>query len=631
MPTKSVSARLASVAAAAVLGALALGDVTAHASTGSSATASSSTISALVPNRGVLFGTSNGPQPFPEIESTVGRKFDIHRDYDFWDDQQPTRVVRTDLATGHVPALSIMTKRRGGGVVPWARIASGAEDAQIIAQARGFKALGAPLLVALNHEPENDLATHGTQAEFRAAYRHWVSVYRAQGATNVAFTWILMRGSFTTNAEADGWYPGDDVVDWLGVDAYNWYQCRRNKWTSFAAATNSFRRWAAGHQKPLIVAEYGTGEDPADPTRKGQWFRDAAEAVRTWPQLKALVYFHHDAHPAGLNNCGWPFDTSASSLAGFRTLANDPGLKPTWAPGTQLPSVVTGTVADLAGTSASVSGVVNPHGAATTYHAEFGTTSAYGTSTGETPLAFDAVTGADTDVPVSVALTGLAPRTTYHVRFVATSTAGTVTSAETTFTTGGAPTVAAYSASGLTTTSVTLNGAVRPNGLPTTYHYEWGTTTAYGTLTADVALPAGSRSVRIAQPMSGLTPTGLYHYRLVATNAAGTTVGADHTISLPGAPRVGTYGAKSVTGTSATLAGLVDPNRLETKYWFEWGTTTAYGKRTPVTSAGADNYGRTRKFTVTGLARATTYHYRIVATNSAGTSVAVDRSFRTDR
>jgi hypothetical protein len=96
-------------------------------------------------------------------------------------------------------------------------------------------------------------------------------------------------------------------------------------------------------------------------------------------------------------------------------------------------------------------------------------------------------------------------------------------------------------------------------------------------------------------------------------------------------PLVTTGGAAQVTITTATLTGTVNPRGLTTSYFFQYGTTTAYGTRTPSTSAGKGGAGVAAAAQVTGLAPNTRYHYRLLAHNSDGTVAGNDRTFTTPR
>jgi hypothetical protein len=94
-------------------------------------------------------------------------------------------------------------------------------------------------------------------------------------------------------------------------------------------------------------------------------------------------------------------------------------------------------------------------------------------------------------------------------------------------------------------------------------------------------------------------------------------------------PSVTSGGAAGVGVTSASVAGVVQPNLKASGYVFQYGTTTAYGSVTATQSAGAGNSPLAVSGIVTGLKAATTYHYRLMATNADGTAAGADRTFRT--
>jgi hypothetical protein len=117
---------------------------------------------------------------------------------------------------------------------------------------------------------------------------------------------------------------------------------------------------------------------------------------------------------------------------------------------------------------------------------------------------------------------------------------------------------------------------------------------------------------------------------LVAIAATGLCLIAPAAASAA-APLVTTGGAAQVTITSATLTGTVNPRGLTTSYYFQYGTTTAYGSRTPSTGAGKGGGGVAAAAQVTGLGSNTKYHYRLVAHSSDGTTSGNDRTFRTPK
>lgn len=96
-----------------------------------------------------------------------------------------------------------------------------------------------------------------------------------------------------------------------------------------------------------------------------------------------------------------------------------------------------------------------------------------------------------------------------------------------------------------------------------------------------------------------------------------------------GAPTITTGSATSVTTNSATLHGTVNPNGASTTYYFEYGTDTDYGLTTPSTDAGSGTSDVSVSADITGLSASTTYHFRLAATNSGGTSYGDDATFTT--
>jgi hypothetical protein len=105
-------------------------------------------------------------------------------------------------------------------------------------------------------------------------------------------------------------------------------------------------------------------------------------------------------------------------------------------------------------------------------------------------------------------------------------------------------------------------------------------------------------------------------------------------VALPGtasaaAPGATTQAATNVTSTSATVNGTVNPNKEDTKYHFEYGTTTAYGTLTPDQGPVGGNAGKSASADLAQLAPSTTYHFRLVATNGSGTTQGTDMTFTT--
>jgi hypothetical protein len=84
----------------------------------------------------------------------------------------------------------------------------------------------------------------------------------------------------------------------------------------------------------------------------------------------------------------------------------------------------------------------------------------------------------------------------------------------------------------LSSTSARVNGTVNPQGQATSYSFQYGATTSYGSSTTSVNVGTGTDAISVHRTLGDLTPNGTYHFRVVAKSSAGTTYGSDQTFSL---------------------------------------------------------------------------------------------------
>jgi len=192
------------------------------------------------------------------------------------------------------------------------------------------------------------------------------------------------------------------------------------------------------------------------------------------------------------------------------------------------------------------------------------------------------------------------------------------------------PTRTTDRASKITSSSATLNGTVNPSALATTVHFQYGTRTNYESTTSNQTY-TGNTTQSVSANIARLSPNTRYHFRLVEINNGVTRYGSDmtfRTLRPTGPPVVATGAATNVASFSATLTGSVCPHGLPTSVHFQYGTTTSYGFTTaPHTKAG--NRYQNVSGNISGLSAGTTYHFRIVTTNSAGTRYGSDQTLVT--
>jgi hypothetical protein len=194
------------------------------------------------------------------------------------------------------------------------------------------------------------------------------------------------------------------------------------------------------------------------------------------------------------------------------------------------------------------------------------------------------------------------------------------------------PAVETLPASPIGENGATLKGTVNPGGSETKTYFEYGTSTSYGTKTAEVNVGSGSTTVEQSQAISGLSANTVYHYRIVASNASGSSQGSDRTFTTVGAPAISSLNASPefISGESAKLSALVDPNGQSTTYQFEYGTVSGtYTNVIPVPagSAGSGYEPVSVNVNATGLTPGTTYYWRVSATNASAKVSSSQSSF----
>jgi hypothetical protein len=198
------------------------------------------------------------------------------------------------------------------------------------------------------------------------------------------------------------------------------------------------------------------------------------------------------------------------------------------------------------------------------------------------------------------------------------------------------PTTTTSPASSVSDTGATLNGSVNPNGQQTSYAFQWGPTNGYGHETTLTDAGSGTSTSPVSAAVTGLASGTTYHFRIIAINATGTSVGTDQTFATTGtapapspAPTATTGAASNVGQAGATVSGTFNPSSQAATYYFEYGPTSNYGYETGAQNGGSGSSDQPASANLSGLLSSTTYHYRLVAVNPGGTALGSDQTFTT--
>ncbi len=300
---------------------------------------------------GVLFGSYaravNGQtniEAVEALEAQLGSKLPLVRTFSKWDEGigEDKRMHRWARDGGRELMMTFVAERNNGQVIPWRNIANAQPGSTLYREiqelASGVRRFGVPVIVGFHHEPERGVNQEfGTAEEFKGAYRKIHQIFEAEGATNAQWAWIMGEWAFAVGEirpndrrRAELWYPGDDVVDYITSDDYNWNNCRpgttTDPWISMREDLGPLMEFAREHpRQQLILGEFASDEGRSG--QKAEWFDEIRSLFKSGEfkeRFAAIVYFHDDGANQGWPGCEWWITSSQSSLEAARRIVADP-------------------------------------------------------------------------------------------------------------------------------------------------------------------------------------------------------------------------------------------------------------------------------------------------------------------
>lgn len=295
----------------------------------------------LEPTCGILWGVapgafteSRGGSALAAFERKTGRHQDIFHAYHRGVRQVFPTEREIALARGRVLLLNWKPESTS-----WARIAAGdrATDRFLDLVARNLREnFRRPFFLAVHHEGENEVVERAgsgyTARDYAAMYRHVVQRLRAHGVRNMVT--VMVHMTYVPHATQPWFprmYPGDDVVDWLGIDSYSYsdpgyghgdFAEMLNRRSAAQPKWPGFYNWAVRRHpgKPIMLAEWGVWSGSADGHR-AEFYRQVGRQIRRFPAIKAMVHFETPHNQKGRSSM---VDESRASLDAYRRLGRLP-------------------------------------------------------------------------------------------------------------------------------------------------------------------------------------------------------------------------------------------------------------------------------------------------------------------
>jgi mannan endo-1,4-beta-mannosidase len=234
----------------------------------------------------------------------------------------PVGMATAAAGRGLVPIISVelwrwSRHREAGGLEA---VAAGGYDAFFARWAREAAAFGKPLVLRFGFEMNGDWFPWGRKPElFKSAWRRVHALFDDARAVNVRWMFApnVLYGDLTPRTGIEDYWPGDDAVDLVGLDGYN-FGDRHDQWHRWQSYREVFEASVAAlslHRKPLVISEIACADDP----RKAAWVRDFLAAVGADARVSGFVWFNLDKRRE--HEPDWRLESDEQTLDAFRSWA----------------------------------------------------------------------------------------------------------------------------------------------------------------------------------------------------------------------------------------------------------------------------------------------------------------------
>ncbi|WP_173468696.1 glycoside hydrolase family 26 protein [Fibrobacter succinogenes] len=201
-------------------------------------------------------------------------------------------------------------------------LVNGKADEYIREYAKGVKGYGEEIWLRPLHEANGDWYDWGvgkagagnTDANVAEAFRHIVKIFKEEGVTNVKWVWTTNASNAGKGSTLTGNYPGDEYVDYISIDGYNWGKCQSwSSWQTFSQVFKKSYDALAKINKPLFIAEISSSEHGGN---KAEWITDMFEHFATdFSRVFAVMWFSQSKED---NEGDWALNTSQAAVDAWK-------------------------------------------------------------------------------------------------------------------------------------------------------------------------------------------------------------------------------------------------------------------------------------------------------------------------
>ncbi len=261
-----------------------------------------------------------------ELEKKVGKNFASVMWYMDWSSSFPADSCDKVAKAGKIPHIVWepwlwSDKKR----INLDSINKGEWDEHVRKWAKDIKKWGGFVFIRFAHEfniegyPWGIVNNGKNPKKYVDAFRRVKNIFKSEGATNAKFVWCPMNESWPQESWNDMHlaYPGDEYVDWIGIDGYNWGTTQDwSQWRSFKDLFRNVARdlWRRYPSKPIMIAEFASAPIGGD---EAKWILDITSELKKMPYIKNINWF--DLH----KETDWTVNSSPKTFAAFKKMMND--------------------------------------------------------------------------------------------------------------------------------------------------------------------------------------------------------------------------------------------------------------------------------------------------------------------